>query len=284
MQLTAVLLHPETRKPLTTSDTRFFRSHPNPDSLKEAPPAAPVQDAPQVGRQGPAGTSEWGRRPSYMCMLILTGRLSLTCCLLQLEAPPGDTPAVPPPEVVAIDVPVVVVSTPGELSGTGPDFHVVSDIHVSNMTLFRHLFANDFICLSLDNAPSSCWPLSQSEHHPLFVGVPDGLHTLIASITHPIEGHVIPVRRPPHTPSPAAGSRVAHSLPPAWCCSGDEEQAAHVLQPGERGVECQCAGPAPEGQPGALRHAGHRPNGNDHHHHQQRAGVFTAPTTATSRG
>lgn len=125
---------------------------------------------------------------------LLVGSCSrqLAVCLAQLEAP--QDAAVPvAPELVSIDVPLVMVTHPVELSGTGPEFHVITDLHVSNMTLFRHLFANDFICLSLDNAPSSCWPLSQSDVRPLFVNVPDGLHTLVASLTHPSEGRIIQV-------------------------------------------------------------------------------------------
>jgi hypothetical protein len=62
---------------------------------------------------------------------------------------------------VSIDVPVLVVTWPQELGAVGPDFDVIADVHVSNTTLFRALFRNEFICLSLDGNPSACWPMAQ---------------------------------------------------------------------------------------------------------------------------
>jgi hypothetical protein len=73
-------------------------------------------------------------------------------------------------------------------------FEVQADVHTTNSTMFELLFANEFVCLSLDHAPSSCWPLAQSQRRPFFLGLEDGMHTLIAAVTHPYTGAPIPVR------------------------------------------------------------------------------------------
>ena len=162
------MLHPETRQLVhqTRSETRTFRSHPDPSSIPtEAGPLSTMTEPMNPPAEDKA----------------------------ELDAP-EDVNISPPAEPVVIDMPLLVVQEPRELSAVQANFHAVADVHVTNTTLFSLLFVNEFVCLSLDDQPSACWPISQdADVHPYFLGVEDGLHTVVAALTHPYTGAIIPV-------------------------------------------------------------------------------------------
>ena len=101
----------------------------------------------------------------------------------KVEPPP------PPPEHVSIEMPVTVIREPSELEVYDSTFNVIADIVTNNETLFDMLFFAESYCLSLDDAQSYCWPLAQRKiQSAVFYRLPDGMHTVMASITHPYSG------------------------------------------------------------------------------------------------
>mmetsp|Transcript_24012 Transcript_24012/g.29393 ORF Transcript_24012/g.29393 Transcript_24012/m.29393 type:complete len:211 (+) Transcript_24012:818-1450(+) len=60
-----------------------------------------------------------------------------------------------------------------------------------NITRFKKLFDNAFMCLSMDDAPSTCWPIFEERYFPKFSNVQPGAHRLIAELSHPNDGTII---------------------------------------------------------------------------------------------
>ena len=107
---------------------------------------------------------------------------------------PSEQPSDPPQEPVTIDMPSVAIQDPAELDLRDATFTVSAEVVTTNETLFDMLFLAESYCLSLDDGPAYCWPLSQRNTSALFYRVSDGMHTVVGSITHPYTGEIIEVR------------------------------------------------------------------------------------------
>lgn len=91
-------------------------------------------------------------------------------------------------------MPVTVIQDPSELEVYDSTVMVRTEVVTNNETLFDMLFAAETYCLSLDEAQSYCWPIHHRKKQlATFYRLPDGMHTLMASITHPYNGEMIEV-------------------------------------------------------------------------------------------
>ena len=71
------------------------------------------------------------------------------------------------------------------------DFDVMPSVTSQQPEIFESRWRNEFVCFSLDGAASCCYPIFTMTRLPRFVGVSEGMHTLVAKITHPDSGELI---------------------------------------------------------------------------------------------
>lgn len=91
-----------------------------------------------------------------------------------------------------IPVPLIAIDTPMENAWVNRTFEVDLQIITSaNVTKFKKVFANAYMCLSLDDATHTCWPIFEENYLPKFSNVKPGKHTLKAAISHPLTGEII---------------------------------------------------------------------------------------------
>jgi len=90
-------------------------------------------------------------------------------------------------QVETIPMPQVGITYPIQTQAVSPSFPVKMHIHTgANLTVFRKMFENSFICLALDGAvQQSCWPIFEQNYSPKFVNLTAGEHLLQAHIAHP---------------------------------------------------------------------------------------------------
>jgi len=98
------------------------------------------------------------------------------------------------PKKETISVPQVGIEYPSENIAVSPTFearlHIVTS---ANLTKFRRLFQESFLCISLDpHNVQSCWPIFEDRYYPKFFHIPQGHHSMIASISHPNTLETIP--------------------------------------------------------------------------------------------
>jgi hypothetical protein len=94
----------------------------------------------------------------------------------------------------SISIPQVGIEQPGEEMTVQPTFEVRLHVVTSaNLTTFRRLFTNGFICLTLDESVfQSCWPIFEESYYPKFFDLAPGKHTLVAHLSHPNTMDIIP--------------------------------------------------------------------------------------------
>eukprot|EP00516_Mucochytrium_quahogii_P004236 CAMPEP_0203744898 /NCGR_PEP_ID=MMETSP0098-20131031/811_1 /ASSEMBLY_ACC=CAM_ASM_000208 /TAXON_ID=96639 /ORGANISM=" , Strain NY0313808BC1" /LENGTH=461 /DNA_ID=CAMNT_0050632529 /DNA_START=273 /DNA_END=1655 /DNA_ORIENTATION=- len=97
------------------------------------------------------------------------------------EVPEDDT------KTETIAIPQVGIEQPAEEMVMPHTFEVrLHIVTAANLTQFRRLFQDSFICLALDNSISqSCWPIFEERYYPKFFNLKPGKHKLVASISHP---------------------------------------------------------------------------------------------------
>eukprot|EP00924_Labyrinthula_sp_SR-Ha-C_P009735 snap_masked-scaffold_22-processed-gene-4.16-mRNA-1 protein AED:1.00 eAED:1.00 QI:0/-1/0/0/-1/1/1/0/480 len=91
-----------------------------------------------------------------------------------------------------VSLPFVSIDWPIENATLNRTFEVhLQVITTSNIKKFKKVFDPAFMCLSLDEAPYTCWPLFEEDYHPKFAMVEPGWHNLSAQITHPNSGELV---------------------------------------------------------------------------------------------
>jgi hypothetical protein len=109
---------------------------------------------------------------------------------------PIETPAQPPPqppaeEQVQVDTPVVQLAAPAEMDTLPTEFDVIPTVTSQQPDIFERHFRNEFVCMSLDGGSFCCYPIFTMARLPRLMAVTEGMHTLIAKITHPDSGKLI---------------------------------------------------------------------------------------------
>lgn len=96
------------------------------------------------------------------------------------------------PEGDAIQIPFVAIDYPMEGSWVKPTFEAQLQIVTSaNLSKFKEVFKYAYMCLSLDNATHTCWPIFEEAYLPKFSHITPGKHTLQAEISHPHTGELL---------------------------------------------------------------------------------------------
>jgi hypothetical protein len=113
-------------------------------------------------------------------------------------APPDPTAAAEPPPAqpdaepqVQVDTPVVQLAAPAEMDTLPTYFDVIPTVTSQQPDIFERHFRNEFVCLSLDGGAYCCYPIFTMARLPRLMAVTEGMHTLIAKITHPDSGKLL---------------------------------------------------------------------------------------------
>ncbi|GBG29202.1 Hypothetical Protein FCC1311_054242 [Hondaea fermentalgiana] len=98
------------------------------------------------------------------------------------------------PETETIQIPQVGIEYPATEYAVPGTFEVrLHIVTATNLTQFRRLFQNSFICLALDEASHQvCWPIFEETYYPKFFNLKPGAHTLVAHLSHPNTLEIIP--------------------------------------------------------------------------------------------
>ena len=95
-------------------------------------------------------------------------------------------------EPETVKIPSVDIDFPVEGSAVADSFEArLSILTTENITKFKRLFGNGYMCLSLDEAAHTCWPIFEERYFPKLVGLSPGMHRLTAEVSHPENGDII---------------------------------------------------------------------------------------------
>eukprot|EP00514_Thraustochytrium_sp_LLF1b_P010725 CAMPEP_0184558708 /NCGR_PEP_ID=MMETSP0199_2-20130426/46051_1 /TAXON_ID=1112570 /ORGANISM="Thraustochytrium sp., Strain LLF1b" /LENGTH=537 /DNA_ID=CAMNT_0026955975 /DNA_START=164 /DNA_END=1777 /DNA_ORIENTATION=- len=94
-----------------------------------------------------------------------------------------------------ISIPRVSIEHPGEEVAVPGTFEArLNVMTAANLTQFRRLFKDSFICLELDEVTfQSCWPIFEENYYPKFFNLEPGMHILESHITHPNTVEILPM-------------------------------------------------------------------------------------------